>query len=119
MLLGELNLVQLPVLLFQDNSGTIFLAGNKQVSKRTKYIDLKYQFIREFTEYINGRQQGKIIKIETKNNTADIGTKNVKKKLFLSMRTRLITVCMPMLRKRIYGKNGIIGYILSDGMSDR
>jgi hypothetical protein len=50
MLLGEVNLVDLPGMLFEDNAGAIFLAANKQVSKRTKQINLKHHFIREFTE---------------------------------------------------------------------
>ena len=69
---------------------------------------MKHHFIREFTENINGSQQGKIIKIETENNTADIGTKNVEKKLFIKHANE-IDNSMPMLRERIYGKNGIIG----------
>jgi len=59
MLLGELKLSELPGILFEDNAGSIFLAQNKQVSKRTKHIDLKHHFIREFTENRDGIQQGK------------------------------------------------------------
>ena len=81
MLLGELRLRELPGVLFEDNSGSIFLAQNKQVSKRTKHMDLKHHFIREFTECQDGIQQGKIFKIESEFNTADIGTKNVEEKM--------------------------------------
>jgi len=42
MLLGKLRLRELPGVLFEDNSGSIFLAQNKQVSKRTKHMDLKH-----------------------------------------------------------------------------
>jgi len=52
MLLGELNLSELPGILFEDNAGSIFLAQNKQDSMRTKHIDLKHHFIREFTETV-------------------------------------------------------------------
>ena len=45
MLLGELNLVDLPGVIGEDNQGVIFLANNKQVSQRTKHIDLKHHFI--------------------------------------------------------------------------
>ena len=48
--LNELNLVDLPFMVFEDNEGTICLAANIQVSKRTKYIHLKHHFIREFAE---------------------------------------------------------------------
>ena len=107
MLLGELRLAELPGLMFEDNAGAIFLAGNKQVSKRTKHIDLKHHLIREFTENINGVQQGKIYKIATELNTADIGTKNVEVHLFKKHANELDSG-MPMLRERIYGKNGIL-----------
>ena len=108
MLLEELRLAELPGFLFEDNSGAIFLAGNKQVSKRTKHIDLKHHFIREFTEDRNGYQQGKIFKIETAFNTADIGTKNVEKHLFIKHAHEINNGGMPMLRERIYGGNGIL-----------
>ena len=58
------------------------MAQNKQVRKRTKNIDLKHHFIRDFTECQDGIQQGKIFKIEYEFNTADIGTKNVEARLF-------------------------------------
>ena len=64
-LLDELNLVDLPGMLFEDNSGAMLLAANAQMSKRTKHIDPKQHFIREFTEEKNGVQQGAIFKIET------------------------------------------------------
>ena len=63
MLMNELNLMELPGIMLEDNAGAIFLAANKQVSKRTKHIDLKHHFIREFTEIEDGIQQGKIMKI--------------------------------------------------------
>ena len=72
MLLDELNLVNLPGMLFEDNAGAIFLAGNKQVSKRTKHIDLKHHFIHKFIEEKNGVQQGAIYKIGMELNTANI-----------------------------------------------
>ena len=107
MLLEELNLVDLPGMLFEDNAGAIFLAGNKQVSKRTKHIDLKHHFIREFTEEKNGVQQGVIFKIGTELNTADIGTKNVDVKSF-KRHTNELDAGMPMLRERVYGKHGLL-----------
>jgi len=107
MLLNELNLVDLPGMLFEDNAGAIFLAGNKQVSKRTKHIDLKHHFIREFTEEKNGVQQGSIFKIGTELNTADIGTKHVDVKSFKRHADEL-DAGMPMLRERVYGEHGLL-----------
>ncbi len=107
MLLGELNLVDLPCMMFEDNAGAIFLAGNRQVSKRTKHIDLKHHFIREFTEERNGVQQGAIYKIHTDHNTADIGTKNLDVKAYMRHATEL-DLGMPNLRERVYGEHGIL-----------
>ena len=107
MLMTELNLVDLPGLLFEDNAGAIFLAGNRQVSKRTKHIDLKHHYIREFTEERNGYQQGVIHKIESEFNTSDIGTKNVDVGAF-KRHAEELDKGMPMLRERVYGKNGIL-----------
>ena len=107
MLLQELNLAELSTLLFEENSGSIFMVGNKQVIKRTKHVDLKHHFIRELTESIYGEQQGKMFKIESVKNTAEIGTKNVEKNLFIK-NAEEIDNGMLMLRERIYGENGIL-----------
>ena len=93
------------------------MAGNRQVSKRTKHIDLKHHFIREFKETRNGFKQGEIHKIESEFNTSDIGTKNVEVKLF-ERHAEEIDTGMPMLRERIYGQNGMLKKILSGGMSE-
>jgi hypothetical protein len=94
MLLGKLRLRELPGILFEDNLGSIFLAQNKQVSKRTKHIDLKHHFIREFTECQDGIQQEKIFKIESEFNTADIRTKNVEARLFNRHEEKSIQECL-------------------------
>ena len=55
-----------------DNQGAIFLARNES-STRTKHVDVRYHFIRDLVE------QG-IIQLEyvnTKENTADMLTKNL------------------------------------------
>ena len=75
MLLEEFNLVEYPGLIGKDNQGAIFLAENLQVSQRTKHIDTKIHFIREFISTSNEVQHGKLFKIDTKDNTADIGIK--------------------------------------------
>ena len=117
MLLGELNLVDLPGVIGEDNQGAIFLANNKQVSQRTKHIDLKHHFIREFIEKTDGIKHGTIFKIDTKENTADIGTKNVEVTLFKKHKFELDNGMMD-LRETLFGKNGIFANIFYDGMSD-
>ena len=77
-ILKEINHLVLPGLIGGDNQGAIFLAENKQVNDLTKHIDTQYHFIWEFVS----NKEGKIFKIESKLNTADIGTKNVEVGLF-------------------------------------
>ena len=76
MLVEEIASVKLPGIIFEDNSGVIFLVRNKQVTMRTKHIDVRYHFVREFC---NGNSdcvvQGHVEKIRTEDNTADICTK--------------------------------------------
>ena len=118
MMLEEFNLVDLPGAIGEDNQGAIFLSNNKQVSNRTKHIDLKYHYIREFTEKTHdNKQQGIIFKIDTKENTADIGTKNVEVGLF-NRHEFEIDNGMPELREKVFGKHGIFPTTFSGGMSE-
>ena len=97
--------------------GQYFLAKNKQVRERTKHIDLKHHFIREFIDDKDGTQQGEIFKIRTSDNTADVGTKNVEVQLFKKHEEE-IDNGMPNLREKIFGKDGVLTKIFSGGMSD-
>ncbi len=48
MLLEEIAYIKTPGILFADNEGCEFLIKNKQVSSRTKYIDIIMHTIRKF-----------------------------------------------------------------------
>jgi hypothetical protein len=54
-----------------DNQGAIFLAVNPAHDKKTKHIDIRYHFVREFIENC----QGEIYYIPTEAQVADIMTK--------------------------------------------
>ena len=107
MLLNELNIVDLPCMVFEYNAGAIFLARNRQVSKRTNHVDLKHHFIYEFIEDKNGVQQDGIYKMHAHLSIADIGTKNVDVKAFKRHATGL-NLGMSMSIERFYGQNGIL-----------
>lgn len=66
-----------PVPLFEDNAGCIFMATNPE-TKRSKHIDIKFHFIRDCI------WTGKIvlIKVDTKEQSADLLTKSLGKILF-------------------------------------
>ena len=93
--------------MFEDDVGAIFLARNRQVSKRTKHAHLKHHFVREFTEDINGTQQGVMHETLTDFNAADIGTNNLDLKA-LKTHAMELDLGMPMLRRRVYDENGIL-----------
>ena len=63
-IIDGLNFLILLVLISEDNQGAMFLAENKLVNDRTKHIDIKFHYNREFVEKKDGKQEGKIIKVE-------------------------------------------------------
>ena len=65
--------VRIPVVVRVDNVGAIFMTENVTTSNRTRHVDIRYHFVREFVEdgFI------KIIFVKTADNDADIFTKNV------------------------------------------
>ena len=62
-----------PTPLCLDNQGSIFLAVNPAVDRRTKHIEIQYHFIREF--YESGETN--IYFVASKDQLADPLTKNV------------------------------------------
>ena len=64
--------VELPIIVHVDNTGAIFLANNKNIGQRTKHIQTRYHFVREYIE--DGIL--KIVYVCSEDNDADIMTKN-------------------------------------------
>ena len=62
---------ELPVVIFCDNSGAIFLSKNQE-TRMSKHLDIKVHFIRHYVE--NGTI--KIVYVKTDRNLADSFTKN-------------------------------------------
>lgn len=65
--------MEAPTLLCVDNHGAIFLSVNPAHDRRTKHVDIRYHYIREFIE--QGRAE--VYYVESAENVADILTKNV------------------------------------------
>jgi len=65
--------VKYPVRVHVDNIGAIFLANNKTTGARTKHIDVRYHFVREYIK------EGKVLIefVRSEDNDADLMTKNV------------------------------------------
>ena len=55
-----------------DNTGAIFLANNETLGQRTKHIQTRYHFTREYVQ----DEILKIVYVSSENNDADIFTKN-------------------------------------------
>jgi hypothetical protein len=70
--------INYPIYVNVDNVGAIFMAENASATSRTKHVDVRYHFVREFIfeGFI------KIVFVKTANNTSDIFTKNLSKELF-------------------------------------
>ena len=60
-------------IIYEDNEAAVYLTKNYHISPRTKHIDIKQHYIRG---HINNGH-GKVVKIESENNFADVLTKNV------------------------------------------
>ena len=102
MLLEEIAYVETPGILLEDNKGCEFLVKNKQVSSRTKHIEIAEHSIREFcSENIEGITRSVIMRVSSEENTSDICTKNVDVTAF-KYHEEEIDNGFPRLRQKIY-----------------
>ena len=70
--------VELPITVFVDNVGAIWLLNNWTTSDRTKHIDIRTSFLKEYQE------DGKIIIkfVKSEDNEADMFIKNTTNIIF-------------------------------------
>ena len=70
--------VQMPIVVCVDNVGAIFMSENVSATSRTKHVDARYHYVREFVEdgFI------KIVFVKSKENKSDIFTKNVTQDIY-------------------------------------
>ena len=79
--------VSLPVTIWVDNVGAIFMSENVTSSSRTRHMDVRWWFVNQLID------QGLIIVkfVRTHLNISDLGTKNVSKEIYESHVNKLIT----------------------------
>ena len=65
--------VELPIVVNVDNVGAIYLSKSATTSNRTKHVDVRYHFVREYIK--DGVLT--ILFVRSENNDADIMTKNL------------------------------------------
>ena len=88
MLLNTMHIdIDKPMMIWEDNQATIKLAKDASASKRTKHIDVRHHFIRQF--YDEGLIDIKYI--ATRSQTADILTKSLGPELFKPFRDKIVS----------------------------
>ena len=65
--------MEYPIIVYVDNIGAIYLATSAKTGNRTKHVDTRYHFVREYVE--NGLL--KVAFVRSAENTANIMTKNL------------------------------------------
>ena len=86
-LLQSMNIeVELPITVHVDNIGAIWSSNNCTTSDRTKHIDIRTSFVKEYQE------DGKIIIkfVKSEENEADIFTKNTTNVIFSNHQKKLV-----------------------------
>ena len=86
-LLQTMNIeVELPITVHVDNVGAMWLANNRTTSDRTKPIDIRTSFVKEYQE------DGKIIItfVKSEENEADIIPKNTTNVIFHNHQKKLV-----------------------------
>jgi hypothetical protein len=79
MLLESMNVqIKKPIIVYADNIGAIFMSENASATSRTRHVDARYHFVREFVE------EGflKIVFVKTTENKSDMFTKNVSGEIY-------------------------------------
>ena len=86
-LLQTMNItVELPITVHVDNVGAIWLSNNRNTGDRTKHIDIRTAFVKEYQE--DGKIFIKFVKSE--DNEADIFTKNTSSIIFQRHQEKLV-----------------------------
>ena len=86
-LLQTINItLELPITVHVDNVGAIWLSNNRNTGDRTKHIDIRTAFVKEYQE--DGKLIIKFVKSE--DNEADIFTKNTSSTIFRRHQEKLV-----------------------------
>ena len=78
--------IEYPMIVEVDNTGAIYLGVNRATGQRTKHIDIRYHYVREFID------EGivKVVFVSTKENDADVFTKNVTAEIYERMKDKVL-----------------------------
>ena len=78
--------IKLPIEIKVDNTGAIYLSNNYTTGQRTKHIDVRVHFVRQYIE------DGifKIVFVKSEANDADIFTKNTSEEIFKEQSEKIV-----------------------------
>ena len=79
--------LEYPIEIKVDNIGAMFLANNHSTSQRTKHIDIRTHFVRNYIE----DDILKLVFVRTEDNDADMFTKNLQDLLFKKHSVKLVS----------------------------
>ena len=85
--------IKLSITVYEDNQTCLAIASNHMSQKRTRHIDIRYHFIRDFV------QDGtiKVVYCVTKNMLADILTKALPRPQHARLRNKVMTDVLQFL----------------------
>ena len=87
--------IKLPIAVYEDNQTCIAIANNRMSQKRTRYVDVRYHFIRDYVE--DGTIQ--LYYCETKRMLADILTKAIPRPQYAKLRQQVMTDVLSYIGK--------------------
>jgi hypothetical protein len=82
-------LINYPIIVRVDNIGAIYLAQNSVSGIRTKHVDIRVHFVRQYCDPKDGIL--KILFVRSEDNDADIFTKNLNEVSFIKHSSKLLT----------------------------
>ena len=94
-LLNDIGIKNVKKVMNCDNTGAIFLAKNMAVGQRTKHIDTRCHYLRELVE----KNELIINYVNTKDNLADLLTKNLGTGSFERLREVIVTGDLEALKE--------------------
>ena len=78
--------INLPIIVRVDNVGAIYMTENTTTSTRTKHVDTRYHFVKEFID----ENFLKIVFVRSEDNDADIFTKNTSGDIFEKHKEKMV-----------------------------
>ena len=87
LLLKTMNVnVEMPITIYVDNVGPIWLSNNRTTSERTKHVHIRTAFVKEYQE------EGKILIkfMKSEENDAEINTKNTPNTTFKTHQEKIV-----------------------------